>query len=206
MHPGRDRERGRIWRVVHRSNTGSSDSGTVSTNPALPRTAEGLIGEFSSKNLARRMLAMNELYDRFGKEAIDPAKRLLAAPSVSRWEKVHSLWLLERLSALSIDQIRAAAADADPAVRVHTMRILASRGRNVLAHTNRSAEASNTVDVELGLARSALSDAFPLTQRCASEALGYRPRIENVQPLLDLRALVSPVLARARRQAPTPSA
>src|SRR5437660_3055117 len=64
-HPGRDRERGRIWRVVYKGGNPKSEI----RNPRLPEDLDGLIGELASPNLTRRMLAMNEICDRSPKEA-----------------------------------------------------------------------------------------------------------------------------------------
>src|SRR6266850_283714 len=73
-HPGRDRERGRIWRVVYKGDTTKSEI----RNAKLPEHLDGLIAELGSPNLTRRMLAMNEICDRFGQAAVQPLKRKAA--------------------------------------------------------------------------------------------------------------------------------
>src|ERR1044071_5447997 len=73
-HPGRDRERGRIWRVVYKG----GNAKTELRNVKLPDALDGLIGELGSPNLTRRMLAMNAIGDGWGPEALSGLK--LVAP------------------------------------------------------------------------------------------------------------------------------
>src|SRR6266516_4284703 len=73
-HPGRDRGRGRIWRVVYKGENPKSEI----RNPKLPEDLNGLIAELGSPNLTRRMLAMNEIRDRFGANATEALSSALA--------------------------------------------------------------------------------------------------------------------------------
>src|SRR5207253_3095694 len=111
-HPGRDRERGRIWRIVYRADAGQASSLPAAKLPApqsssqdasrpdgqmpaprpaaLPDALEGLIGELGSPNLTRRMLALNEVCDRFPKQAT-------AGVKLAPWHasNVHFIWSRE---------------------------------------------------------------------------------------------------------------
>ena len=70
QHPGRDRERGRIWRIVP-----VGKDGKPNLRPgALDGSVAGLVSELASGSLSRRLLAMEELQDRHGTDAI-PAVR-----------------------------------------------------------------------------------------------------------------------------------
>src|SRR5205814_2319036 len=101
-HPGRDRERGRIWRIVYKGSVGQASglpsteapashrSRPVASQPAgaipalrpvaLPDDLEGLIAELGSPSLTRRMLAMNEVGDCFADTA--PSRLTLIAPGL----------------------------------------------------------------------------------------------------------------------------
>src|SRR4029450_12717735 len=80
-HPGRDRERGRIWRVVYQ---GSDSNSPAARQPGQPRTPklpadfDALLAELGSPSLPRRMLAMNELADRFGSGSEAGLRKVLA--------------------------------------------------------------------------------------------------------------------------------
>src|SRR5690606_36237307 len=85
---------------------------------------------------------------------------------------VHLLWPMERLGALSSEQLSTAAVDASPVVRTHTMRMLAERSslddagrRTVIEH---------------------LSDTDAFVARAATEAAGRHPHETFLEPLLSL--------------------
>jgi hypothetical protein len=199
-HPGRDRERGRIWRVVYGGSDGQLKlhARTIDLTKANP---EELIRELADPNLAWRMLAMNQLCGRFGKEAVQPALRsiqasLAAAQSsnegVRANQVTHLLWALHRLDAIDEGTIRGAASDRDRTVRVHAMRVLAERGRLVRANLADVKTTLETMFPFRELAVAGLKDTDALVQRCAAEALAERPQFENIAPLLALRQRVPP--------------
>ena len=180
-HPGRDRERGRIWRVVYRGKNGKP----ALRNPALAESLTGLIDELGSANLTRRLLAMSEIQDRFGAHSVPSLRSALnsirsrtsqedANPAI--WKHVHLLWLLERLDAGRDADLVYAAERPNSLIRVHAQRILAAR-------TNLSPELSRVVVAHL-------SDTNALVARCAAEALGAHPELANLRPLLTLQQKV----------------
>jgi hypothetical protein len=121
-HPGRDRHRGRIWRIVYTGNDPNTkppkkvDFSTASTKE--------LIEALGDANLTVRMLATDQLSDRVGKDAIPDLERTLRE-SQSAETKVHALWALFRLQAINTDLLKTAAADHSPLVRTHAMKALA---------------------------------------------------------------------------------
>src|SRR5262249_29000744 len=86
-HPGRDRERGRIWRIVYRG----PDAGSP---PRAPRTdwtkatIPELIDDLGHANLTVRTLATNQLAERGGPEII-AAVRSVLRPVSNPFQRVH---------------------------------------------------------------------------------------------------------------------
>ncbi len=172
-HPGRDRQRGRIWRIVY---TGKGVADAPATAPPVMRNAHAatlpeLLELLSDPNLTVRTLATHELVDRMGPAAVEPLRSLLTASNSKSVARVHGLWALDRLGGMTPELVEALAHDADRAVRVHAIKMLAERARD-----------------DMPLARAALADPDPFVRRAAADALGRHPRIENVKPLLDLWA------------------
>ena len=176
MHPGRDRTRGRIWRIVYRGPDGKG-------KPVQPRadwskaTIPELIGDLAHPNLIVRMKATNQLVDRGGQEAV-AAVRAVMKPEFLAFQRMHGLWVLERLHALDDAMLEAATKDRERGVRVHAMRVLAERP---------TLSAAQHDWILAGLKD---SDAF--VQRAAADALGTHPSVQNMDPLLALRHRVPP--------------
>ncbi len=162
QHPGRDRERGRIWRLVPK-------------NKLRPVALKGgdpasLIDEMGSGSFTRRMLAMNALLESPGAAAAGLlASTLKDSPPA---QKVHLLWSLHRIGRLTLEQLNDAARSSDTEVRVHVLRIL---GETPTGSEERRA-----------LVQKGLLDANPSLQRAAAEAAAKQPHLSQVAPLLAL--------------------
>jgi putative heme-binding domain-containing protein len=173
-HPGRDHERGRIWRIVYRGPDGKG-------KPVQPRvdwseaTARELVEQMGHPNLVVRMEATNQLVERGGSRVI-AALRTHLTFDTSPLQRVHILWALERLHALNERQLVEAAGDREAMVRVHVQRILSERP-----------EASASL---YRLARARLRDEDAFVRRAAADALGRHPNVDNIGPLLALRHAV----------------
>ena len=168
-HPGRDRESGRIWRVVYKG-----ADGKAKLHPAYDFTkasAKELVAELAHPNLTRRRLAMDQLNDRLGEEALSALKRAVAKPE-NNFQQVHALWSLQRLGALDEKPIATAATHDERLVRVHAMRVLT--------------ELPKLTPAQHKFALTALTDPDGLVQRCAAEALANHPSFDNIRPLLSL--------------------
>ena len=212
-HPGRDRERGRLWRIVFRGTgapAGDRSSGALAAGPAkraapaappLPQNIPGWITELGSTNLTRRTLALNELCDVHGAEALPALKAALATPA-NAFQKLNAVWALHRLGALDEATLIAAMHDADPLVRTHALRIVAQasppvRPTGILpvipgGAGGTPASPTGWKPVPLAAARAAIADKDALVQRCAAEALAAHPAPENVAPLLALLRTTPP--------------
>ena len=180
-HPGRDRTRGRIWRIVYKGPEPHAE-------PVAPRadwtkaTVAELIEDLGHPNLVVRMKATNQLVNRGGDEVVK-ALRAKTEPIASGsggttgdWSRVHALWALQRLGAMDEGLVVGASSHDRPEVRVHALRVMAE-GPNL-------PEASRKRAVEC------LNDADSLVRRAAADALGQHPSPANIRPLLERRKAV----------------
>jgi putative heme-binding domain-containing protein len=169
-HPGRDRERGRIWRIVCRGADGKIKP-LAPCQDLTKATVKELVADLASPNLTVRTLATNQLVERgsAGAEAV----RAVMWPDSPPFQRMHGLWVLERTSTLDDKTLHAAANDIDRGVRVHALRVLGER--------------SQLTPGQRGLALASLKDPDPFVQRTAADALGRHPSPDNLLPLLDLR-------------------
>ena len=170
-HPGRDRERGRIWRIVYRGAGGrpaSPPDGTDRTTESV----DDLVANLAHPNLAVRLSCANQLVERGGSAAMEALHKLDSAHAPAR-QRVHGLWVLNRLGALDDTWLKACAADPDRELRVHSMKAL----------VDRPALDGPMHDLVLGR----LNDSDPFVRRAAAETLGAHPALANIKPLLTLR-------------------
>ncbi len=170
-HPGRDRERGRIWRIVYRGDRKKlplpQEFDLSKANAAV------LIEQLAHPNLTVRLLAMNQLVDRIGKPAVRPVEKMLVHKKSTPDQKLHGLWVLHRLGALTSKLLSTAAPDADRSVRTHAMRVLS--------------ETPNWTAAQHELAVNGLLDSDAYVQRAAADALGCQPHPDHIRPLLIAR-------------------
>ena len=196
-HPGRDRQRGRIWRLVYKGKNGAAgnDSGQPANRASLneiddttPQIAtastQQLIRLLSHSNLTVRLLATNELVDRRDDSAATAIDSILAdgarasnAADADAFAKIHGLWVVERLVGLRPDRMEQLARDANSAVRSHLVRALAERAQ--------------WQGEEARIVRACLLDADAHVRRVAADALGRHPDAANLQLLFELWANAS---------------
>ncbi|MBX7075325.1 MAG: c-type cytochrome [Pirellulales bacterium] len=166
-HPGRDRERGRIWRLTYVGP--SAKEATPAPNLAAADVA-GLIAALGHPVLPVRMRATDELTDRIGAAAVGPLRQALEASSAV--VKIQALWGLYRLGALEQDDIARAANSDDTALRGHALRVLAE-----------TASWPRELD---SLALAGLTDSDAFVRRAAVDAMSIHPAPGHLRPLLDL--------------------
>ncbi|HWL07018.1 MAG TPA: PVC-type heme-binding CxxCH protein [Planctomicrobium sp.] len=172
-HPGRDRTRGRIWRVVPTaSKTSASEaSRTLTSVPDLNTlSVQELLQAANTSNVPRLMQTLDEISDRHGTPAIPELKRLLTTelPDLSQ---ITALWGLQRLKALTWTELQSACSSPSFLVRIHAQRILADR--------------ADWSSEEQTAALAGLNDADPFVQRAAGDALARHADLKHVRPLLD---------------------
>jgi putative heme-binding domain-containing protein len=168
-HPGRDRTRGRIWRIVYRGPDGKVNLRKPRPDMGKASVAE-LIQDLANPNLTVRIKATNQLVERG--PAATAVVRAVLQPGSNPFQRMHGFWVLERLHALEDRDLEAAVHDSEAGVRVHALKILAERVR--LNEPQRL------------LVRESLRDGDAFAQRAAAAALGRHPAPANVRPLLDL--------------------
>ena len=201
-HPGRDRERGRIWRIIYTGGGAKSEL----RNPKLPDALDGLIAELGAPNLTRRMLAMNEICDRFGpnaagalgaalgKRGFAPAGGTGARLTPTRLDldaqrfAVQAMWLWQRVNRVSDPELSSFTFADAALVRAHAFRILTERGLQA-ASTSDLNQGKGPLDPALReRAIAALNDPDAVVRRCAAGVMSAWPSFDNLHPLLDALA------------------
>jgi len=195
-HPGRDHERGRIWRIVYRGTEGKP----APAYAAVDRTKSSdrdLIADLGDPNLAVRISAANQLAARgsaatsrgpgtrrsLGIHAYQVAARAagetitavrqVMSPATPARQRVHALWVLNRVGGLDDGLLIACVGDADRELRIHGLKVLVDRP-----------------DLDGPLEKLALervTDPDPFVRRAAAEVMGAHPDLNHIRPLLLLR-------------------
>jgi putative heme-binding domain-containing protein len=114
-HPGRDHEKGRIWRISYKG---------AKANQKMPdlskASVQNLIKELAAPNHTRRMLALDQLSDRVGAPAL-PAIRAMLAKSKIPEQKAYGLWVLHRLGRAQAEDYAKLVHDESALVRTHAV-------------------------------------------------------------------------------------
>ncbi|MBC7967793.1 MAG: c-type cytochrome [Fuerstia sp.] len=171
MHPGRDRFRGRIWRVTCANAdaaTGKlSGYGADLTALSVPQLLDVIRDSPAiQKNLARDLIA-----DQPGAAVTAILKQHVTDPNVTLRRYV--LRLLAHRGALTIDELAAAVADPDELVRVHAFRALRELSPDAIHETEASAQL-----------RRGFSDLSALVRRAAVAAASRHLSSSLTSPLL----------------------
>ena len=165
-HPRRDRETGRVWRIVRRGEDGKNPSPKI---PDLTKLSlEELVQKLGDVNLNVRILATNYLVDKHATDAPAAVRKAIESTD-SPTLKAHGAWVLERTGGLDDVLVKKLAGDGDVLVRVHLQKLLAER--------------EQLAPEQIELVRAALNDENAFVVRAAADALGEHPRADNV-PLL----------------------
>lgn len=171
-HPGRDRERGRIWRIVYKGN--EAGARPLRRIPDITQVgAEDLVGAFSHPNLSFRMAAADRLVGGYDRATVAAAATKGFDAAKTPTQVLHSMWALHRVGALKDELIGAASEHPDAVVRVHAMRVLSETPVKSWTPPRRE------------LALRGLKDKDAMVRRGAADALAQHPAAEHVRPLLD---------------------
>jgi putative heme-binding domain-containing protein len=179
-HPGRDRERGRIWRIVYTGKDATAKPLRSGYDGTKESTAE-LVADLGNANLVRRIKAANILVER-GQESVGPVKAAKGDPSPVR--RAHALWVLQRLGAFGKEELRSFL-DKDELVRVHVTRILGERSPSSMGEAELLWLSGNSQTA-------GLKDPSPFVRRAVAEAMGRHPGPNNIGPLVGAISEVPP--------------
>ncbi len=171
-HPARDKQRGRIWRITYEGNE-DKHKATDWTKQDLA----GLIRGLDDPSLTVRMMVADQIFDRFGKDAINDIESLVTGSGVSAEAFIHGMWLLFRLDALDNKMLKKGLNHSATEVKVHMLRILFELERP---------DAS-----VLTVAKSMINDQNPHIVRATTMLLAKHPMEDQVRTLLDLLSKTS---------------
>ena len=173
-HPGRDRTSGRIWRIVYRGGDAKQPPPAPSTIDRTKSSVTDLIADLGHSNLVVRITAANQLVERAERgEDVIGAVRTIMRHETPAQQRVHGLWVLQRLGVYDEVIWRNCATDPDRELRVHHLKTLI--------------DAKDLTAAAYTLVTTAMTDVDPFVRRAAAEVLGSHPSRENIRPLLALR-------------------
>jgi putative heme-binding domain-containing protein len=182
-HPGRDRERGRIWRIVYKGTDGKAKPAKAPRKDFSAAKAEELIEDLGHANLTVRMLAMNQLVAR---QAASPDMALAAlvketmTKSTKPVQVIHCMWAAAR-GATDATLLRDTGEElwTGSELAGHSAAGLMHRLR-ILAHLGVDSEKLKEEHVTIMRA--------PVT-RIAAETIGTHPSPRHVRSLVQLFGL-----------------
>ncbi|MEZ6130275.1 MAG: hypothetical protein R3C59_16440 [Planctomycetaceae bacterium] len=168
-HPGRDRERGRIWKVSYTGN-----AVVKPTTPESLGTAElsELVQSLSDLRRAVRQQAADQIVDRIGPTAA-PAVRTAIASALQDIQQTAApqvLWTLHRLNSLTPTDLTSAFQAGTERTRIHVQRMCSEQPSS---------------DNIVALIRSGLRDSSPLVQRAAADASGRHPAVDLLKETIN---------------------
>ncbi len=163
-HPGRDRNRGRIWRVVY-----TGDNKKPAPLPDFTAMNEDqLIAALGDANLTVRNLATDQLTDRDWRGPISKLTGVLKS-STNSHQRYHAYWAIYRLGGFDEGGEINGLQDPHPLPRVAALSILAERPFK---------------EGHSGFFITALQDPDALVRRTAADAMGRKHHATQVQPLI----------------------
>lgn len=162
-HPKRDRNSGRIWKITYQ---GRERPVTDWSRASMARLIEAL----EDPVLQTRLLATDELVDRYQTEAVPSLEKIINHKRSPSRQLVQALWALYRMEALSETMLEKMLIHPDPLVRVHAHRVL---GEQV---------AFNETQFQWTL--EGLKDNSPHIRRVAAENLILHQEVEMIHPLM----------------------
>lgn len=173
-HPGRDRFRGRIWRVSWKAADAARAPGTAGYGPDISKSSpEQLFEVIHTGPAPAARLATQQLAERWTEATATLAERNLHSPAPQI--RTAAMRLLANHQQLPLAALQKLAADPDEQVRVHVQRVLRETPSDRLSR-----------DVSIDLLQRAFADDSPLVRRAATAAASRHASAELLPPLLRL--------------------
>jgi putative heme-binding domain-containing protein len=175
-HPGRDRESGRIWRIVYRGKEGTQPIQSLTEYQKQIFDAATLspvdLAELASTNLTRRELAIERARQvNLSVKQIDEVRQKMLAEKASELERLSCLAILWSRNALRDEDLVAMLANGTPRLQVDALRA-ASQPMH-----------SNATRLTKAI-RNAADSSEPQVRLAAIEALGRCGNAGNIRELL----------------------
>ncbi len=171
-HPGRDRERGRIWRITYEGQEKFHQSVDWSEK-GLQELIEGL----NQPSLNVRMMVADQIVDRFGDSASSAIRDLLDDNEATVQQLIHSLWILFRLERMDQELINWALSHQHDLVRLHQLQVLF--------------EMDHLDEQVINRIRSLVNHQNPHIVRASIMILAQHPSFDQVELLLNQSKLVT---------------
>lgn len=160
-HPGRDRHRGRIWRVQYTGADSAVPSAQTNLTTAAPPE---LITALNDVRPPIRQHAADQIVDRVGPDAHELLHKTLPDSLLGDQNATPQiLWSLQRLGQLTGSDLQDCYRTGNLRTRVHVMRICSELPQQ---------------DAVTSLIRNGLRDPAPLVQRAAADAAARHPAVE----------------------------
>ena len=129
-HPGRDRHRGRIWKVIHKAHHQEKNADETVDDLRKLSSARLAINAAGGPNLTVNLLALNLLCDRWNADDQAAVQRLIESlkhfPDDTDYQDFHILilWAGLRSGTLTQKQLETALKSKSRDVRVHAMKVM----------------------------------------------------------------------------------
>lgn len=169
-HPGRDRQRGRIWRIVY---TGDADHSLPAQKDHSNLSLSQLLERLDDPNLPLRFNFANQIVDRFGASAIPELRQLVLDGQAHAYAQIQALWILYRLEALDEETLSKAIYHPNDTIKVQALRIFYELGDQLSPMLLKTAEAE-------------VESPNPHVQRQAVMVISRHPRTQHVVNLLQV--------------------
>lgn len=176
-HPGRDRHRGRIWKISATSN--STTQPATAAKRVADLSVEEAVAELSNCLPERARLIADFLAYHYAFDAVSPLKNALTSPSAT--QRRRALRLLDRLNQLTSEELVTAAADPESVVRVHAFRVV----RGLAERQGSGQQTLGELNTE-SLLKKGLEDADPMVRRAAVQASSASVHAGLIAPLMAL--------------------
>ncbi|MCA9034945.1 MAG: c-type cytochrome [Planctomycetaceae bacterium] len=182
-HPGRDRHRGRIWKISY---VGDGSTGEVQSTDVTRLSPSVLVERLATANYQTARMIADHITDEMGLDSADRKQTVLdlkkALKETSPVKRQRSLRILQRMGQLNFTELKEAATDTDELVRLHAFRAL-----NTASPESVSGLTAMAVQ---DLLQKGFSDSSPLVRRAAVIAAARHTRRSSIPLLLKLLASI----------------